>query len=317
MISGFMSENPDQDQSTKKPVRSAQQLTPPPTEERGTDVYDLLAWFEVNKKPIALVLVVSAAIGFAIYTWSYLKEQKELKASTALFDLHPALAYPTNVAPPQASSLVKVAQEYSGTAAAERAELLAASALFTENKYSEAQAAFEKFMNQHPQSLWFSEADYGVAACLEALNKTNEAAAAYQKVATAYAGQAIGEQAKLAQARILEAEKKPEQALRIYNELIPVNPAMRTPASMEAQSHREAIYRDFPNLNTNKPAPRFTVTNAAPGAPALQPQGATAAPGTLTLTPQPSPAAPQTPRTEVKGAAPQKAPAPQQPAPKP
>ena len=103
--------------------------TQPPRDagtQRETDVYDLLAWLETNKKRVATVALILVLIGFAIATLRYLKQQKEEKASDALFALKHTLTPQTNVPPPQASALLKVAQDYSGTAAAERARIFAA-----------------------------------------------------------------------------------------------------------------------------------------------------------------------------------------------
>src|SRR5437870_210460 len=66
MIGGFMSSE-----------------NPKPTETKGAqrqaDVYDLLAWLEVNKMKVATVAVVLVVIGFAIATIRYVREQKELR----------------------------------------------------------------------------------------------------------------------------------------------------------------------------------------------------------------------------------------------
>src|SRR5689334_21639059 len=93
--------------------------------QREADIYDVLAWLEVNKKKVGVVSVVLVLIGFGIYTIRYLKEQKEENASAALFALKPTLNPATNVPPVQPSALLKVAEEHSGTAAAERARILA------------------------------------------------------------------------------------------------------------------------------------------------------------------------------------------------
>jgi TolA-binding protein len=276
MVFGFMSsETPQPGKETKKPViKSAQRLEPAVAPEREADIYDVLGWLDVNKKKIGVVALAAIVIGFAVYTWTYLNDQKGLKASTALLDLKPSMSTPTNTPPIQASAFEKVASDYPGTAPAERAEILAATSLFTEGKYPEAHARFSKFLNDHPQSPWASEAQYGIAASLEAQNKPTEAAAAYQNVFTAYGSSSVAGDAKLALARLYEAQQKPEQALRLYNELLPSGPAAsRMPGRSEAYTKREALYKQFPWLNTNKPMASLspmvipsgaTNTNAAP-----------------------------------------------------
>lgn len=242
--------------------------------QRESDIYDVLAWLEVNKKRVAIVAVVLVLIGFALSTLRYMKQQKEEKASGALLALKPTLTPQTNVPPPQASALLKVAQDYSGTSAAERARLLAASQFFTEGRYAEAEKEFSQFVRDFPGSPWVAQAAYGVAASQEAQNKVSEAQSAYQNVAAAYANSSVADDAKLALGRIYESQKKPDQALRIYNELMAPKPGMAPGqgGNPQAYSRKESLLRAHPELNTNLlarplPAPVLQpATNAAPPA---------------------------------------------------
>src|SRR5688572_25598411 len=114
--------------------------TQPPRDagvQREADVYDLLAWLEVNKKKVAIVALVLVVIGFGIATVRYMNDQKELNASGALLALKPMLTPATNVPVATPTELLKVAQDYSGTSAAERARLLAATGMFTEGRYAD------------------------------------------------------------------------------------------------------------------------------------------------------------------------------------
>ena len=78
---------------------------PQPTEVKGPqrekDVYDLIAWLENNKKTVISVALLLVAVGFAIATMRYLRDQKELRASGDLLALKAALSVPTNTAPVQ------------------------------------------------------------------------------------------------------------------------------------------------------------------------------------------------------------------------
>ena len=76
-------------------MSSETQPKPDAGAQREADVYDVLAWLEVNKKRVAIVALVLVALGFAIATLRYMKEQKELKASGALLALKPTLTQPT------------------------------------------------------------------------------------------------------------------------------------------------------------------------------------------------------------------------------
>jgi TolA-binding protein len=221
--------------------------------QREADVYDLLAWFETNKKKVLVVALVLVAAGFAIATMRYMREQKEANASAQLLALKATLNPATNAVPPQPSAFLKVAQEFKGTSAAERARLLAGTAYFTEGKYSEAEAEFSAFMKEFPDSPWIATAAYGIASAQEAQNKP-EAVASYQNVATAYANSVVADDAKLALARIHEAKNQPDQALRLYNELLTAKPGDQAggPAHSEAFARKEALLKAHPELGTNQ-----------------------------------------------------------------
>jgi outer membrane protein assembly factor BamD (BamD/ComL family) len=243
MISGFMS--------------SETQPHNPDGMQRGADLYDVLAWLEVNKVKAAAVVVVVVVIGFAVAAVRYFKEQKEEKASAELLALRPTLATQTNVPPPQASALLKVAEQFPGTSAAQRARIFAATALFTEGKYADAEREFSAFAKEHADSPWAPEAAYGAAAALEAQNKLNEAQSAYQNVSAAYANSPVADEAKISLARVYELRKQPSEALRIYNELIAPKPGAQPgePGNREAFLRKEALLRDNPSLDTNTPPP--------------------------------------------------------------
>lgn len=257
MISGFM--NPE----TQQPGDAGA--------ARKADVYDLLAWFEVNKTKVGVALIALVVLGFVTATLRYMSEQKEAKASAALLDLKPSLVQQTNLPAVQASALLKVADDYKGTAAANRALLLAATALFTEGKYVEAEKEFTRLLQEHNDGPWAADAAYGQGAALEAQNKTNEAFAKYQAVATQYANSGVAEQAKLALARMHEARNQPDQALKIYNELAPASaPGVRASGSAEAYRRRTALLKEHPELNAlsatvTAPA-SVTSSNAVPAA---------------------------------------------------
>ena len=236
-------------------MNSEKQLPGKEAHSREADVYDLLAWFEVNKQKVAVIAVLAVTVGFAIAAYRYFAQQKELKASDALLMLKPLLIPPTNTSPAQASAFFKVADEFKGTSAAERAQFYGATVLYTENKYSEAETQFNRFLKEHEGSPWAAAATYGVAAAQEAQGKA-EALASYQNVFARYPQSAEAEEAKLAVARIYEVRNQPEQALRIYNELTVPKPgataatgtAMESP---EIRQKKDALLRKYPNLATN------------------------------------------------------------------
>ena len=272
MISRFMSSDKPQPPETKGAHRQA-------------DVYDLLAWFEVNKIKVLIAAVALVIVGFTIATVRYMGEQKELNASGQLLALRVSLNPPTNAVPPQPSALLKIAKDFGGTSAAERARLLAATAFFTEGKYSDAEREFNAFVKEFPDSHWAASAAYGVASAQEAQNKP-EAVTSYQGVSTAYANSYVADDAKLALARIYETRKEPAQALRVYNELLLPRPGAQPgePAHPEAFAKKEALLRKHPELNTNTvpvrassplPPPSGEKTLQIPTQPAPPPQSGT------------------------------------------
>jgi predicted negative regulator of RcsB-dependent stress response len=225
---------------------------------------EALTWFEVNKKRLAIGFVALLVIGFGVYVVNYMSDQKEKKASSALIALNPATAS-TNDPPVPATAYLKVTEDYAGTAGAERALLLAASAYFTEGKYSEAQNTFNRLLTEKPGSKWAPDAAFGVAASLESQGKRDEALSAYDLVARQYKTSAVADEARLAMARIYEAKNQPGDALKQYEELTQGGMSMR---AQDAMMRRMELLRKHPELEkplTNAPAlsglPMSAMTN--------------------------------------------------------
>src|SRR5439155_12955297 len=149
--------------------------------------YDFLGWVETNKRGLLWAAVVLVVIVFGVSAYRWKTNQTELAANEALLQLRPssAAAGKSELNPTPADYL-KIVQEYPKTAAAERALLLAASTLFTDGQYAEAQSRFEKFLQQYPESALGVTAAYGVAASLAAEGKTDAALPVYQNVESRY-----------------------------------------------------------------------------------------------------------------------------------
>lgn len=256
-------------------MNSDQQQTTP----EGAGMIEALAWLEVNKKRLAVGAVVLLVVGFGVYLYNYFDEQKEVKASADLIALKPALTGSTNEAPVPASAYLKVAEQHPGTTAAERALILAAGAYFTEGKYGEAQAQFDRLLREHPSSKWAADASYGIAASLESQGKRDEALTAYQRVPTAYPNSSVVNEARLAMARIFEAKNQPAEALKQYDDI--TRGGMMTMRSQDAMMRRSQLVKQHPELekpatnsvpvvtptsgpSSNAPAITLSNTNAAP-----------------------------------------------------
>src|SRR5436309_11547784 len=113
----------------------------------GPDLYDFLGWVEMNKKRLIIGAAVLTVIGFGIWIYNWSIDQRESSANEALMALRPPMTS-TNPTPVSASAYLKVVNDYPNTSAAERAEILAAGALFNENNYAEAESQFRKYLTK-------------------------------------------------------------------------------------------------------------------------------------------------------------------------
>ena len=214
--------------------------------------YEFLAWVELNKKNLAIAAgaIVALCFGYFIYQWH--SNEQEAAANQALSAIRSTPSSAAMLPEPKAQEYLKVANEFSGTAAGERALLMAAADLYAQGKYQEAQAQFERFLKNHSQSPLTPQAVYGVAACLDALNKVDEALAKYQDIMARYPSEPIAGQAKLAMGRLYEAKNQPELALKTYEDLTKGN--VPSVWSAEARTLRETLLQNHPNLvPTNAP----------------------------------------------------------------
>jgi len=153
-----------------------------------------------------------------------------------------------------AADLSKVASQHAGTAAAERSEFLAATRLFEDGKYPEAQKAFEAFNQAHADSPLAAAANYGEASALDAQNKTTEAIAAYGRFISAFASDPLVGQARLSKALIHESLKQYSEAVALYDAAAKEATSM---AGQEASSRKASLLQAHPELapaTTNAPA---------------------------------------------------------------
>ena len=76
----------------------------------------------------------------------------------------------------QADLYLKIAADYQGTSAGQRALLQGAAMLFAAGRYADAQTQFQKFLDAYPDSFFAAQAALGVATSLDAQGKTDLAA---------------------------------------------------------------------------------------------------------------------------------------------
>ncbi|MGC8990425.1 MAG: tetratricopeptide repeat protein [Verrucomicrobiia bacterium] len=232
-------------------------MNPEPSE--STWFYEALAWLELNRKQVIAggLLVFATIVAGYVYDWHRKTTQRE--AERALFALKDRPGTEDSTRGPAASELLKVVESHPGTSAAQRALLLAASDLFDEQKYPEAQARFEQFIVNYNNSPLAPIAALRIASCLDAQDKIDEAMSAYQRVINQFPAEPAAARARLHLAIIHEQKNQPEQALRLYDELN--KPNVFGSVAAEAANRRERLLRKHPELVTaTQPAPSQSST---------------------------------------------------------
>jgi len=219
----------------------------------------LWPWLEKNRK-----MLIGAGVGILVLVGIYYfmesqREANEQAAGTALTQL--MMTPPTGVN--AADALAQLATKYAGTAAAQRAHLQAAATHFSQAKYSDAQATFEKFVNENASSPLVSTAQLGIGASLEAQGKLDLAAAAYQKVASTYSSTPSALPALCGLGRIAEAQGKLKEALDRYDAAARLGGAGGTLAQEAA-------------MRANELRPKVAAMTPKPVTPAVTPAPATA-----------------------------------------
>jgi TolA-binding protein len=147
---------------------------------------------------------------------------------------------------------LKVASDFSGTDAAERALLVAGARYFVGGNYPEAKAQFEKYLKEYPSGDYTDQARLGVAACFDAQGKSTEAIAAYKQIAAQREFDTAAAQAKLALARLYLAQGNVGQARDYYVQL--ARPEYG-PIGSEADSRLRQLLLEHPELSATPLAP--------------------------------------------------------------
>ena len=204
-------------------------------------MFKLWPWLEANKNRL-IVGVGAVVVVVAIYnfvTWRH--GQNEITAGQALTQLETTSA--TATTPEQsAAAFAKLADDYSGTMAAQRAQLQSGSAFFNVGRYADAQTQFQKALASSSGAL-AATAALGVASSLEAQGKLDDAATAYRKVTSQYADSASAVVAKFALGRIAEQQNKFTEAMSIYQEIARNNLAgsMASEAALRAMEIKSKL----------------------------------------------------------------------------
>jgi TolA-binding protein len=186
-------------------------------------IFKLWPKIEANWIRIALGggVIVVAAVLISFYSWQ--RDQKEITAGKALTQV--MMSAPRNASGSQPADLfLKIAGDYQGTSAGQRAMLQGAAMLFEAGRYADAQTQFQKFLDAHPDGLFAAQAALGVATSLDAQGKTDLAAGAYQRVINTSSDMAAANSAKFALAQIDERQNKLTDAMNLYEDVKHNNP---------------------------------------------------------------------------------------------
>lgn len=175
-------------------------------------------WFEANRKRIIGTAMVVGVILIAWYYVTTQQAQKTVDAGQAYTALQLNLP-PNPTAQQVADEFLQMAGRYSGTLAAQRAQLQAAAVLFDAGHYADAQAQFQKFLDGNTGSPFSAAAQLGVAASLEAQNQPDQAVVAYRAVMASHPDSAEVLPARFALGRVLAAQGKLSEAASYLEEV--------------------------------------------------------------------------------------------------
>ncbi len=199
-------------------------------------IFKLWPWLEANQKRLAgIAVVIAIAVGIYFFI-AERQTQREVAAGQALTQL--LVAPPANAGSVAlANAFVQLAEKYSGTAAAERAGLQAATTLYAAGNYDQAQVQFEKLASAHAAGALAATANLGLAASFEAEGKLDLAAQNYRKVIAGFADSGEAVTAKFSLARVLAAQGKLKDALNYYSEVehAPLAGSLGSEAGMHAR----------------------------------------------------------------------------------
>lgn len=222
---------------------------------QATDLYDLLAWLHANRQKVIRISAVVLAVGAVVGGYLWYKNYKETSAAEALSILPPpssATGAPAHNAA-EAQPYLKIAEDYSGTAAASRALLVAGGILFDAGKFDQAGAAFERLVREYSGSPLLTQAMVGLGSSLEAQGKTADAVARFDAIVRQHPSDPVIPQAKSALARLYVAQNKPELAMRLYEEMTRAN--INDTWTAEASIQLQELLAKYPNLKKPAPAP--------------------------------------------------------------
>ena len=157
------------------------------TETHPDRLIDFWEWLVENRMQVILAIIIAIVAVLIVYTQrvnAKLAEEESGEDVLAATDQR----FSTDQVNPNATASERfgnVALNHPGTAGANNAKFLQASALFDEGKYKEADAAFAGYVSENPLSPLVAAAALGQAASKASLGDSG-AAAAYESVRNQY-----------------------------------------------------------------------------------------------------------------------------------
>jgi predicted negative regulator of RcsB-dependent stress response len=179
----------------------------------------LWPWVETNRNRLIGGAVIAVLAIFIVWFVACQREAKEIAAGQALTQVA------ISSSGPLADAYLQIAGQHPDTAAGQRALLQGASSLFDAGKFTDAQAQFQKYLDEHPDGEFSGQATLGVAASLDAQGKTDLAVGAYQRVINSSSDTAIVSAAKFGLARIEESQGRPNDAFVLYQDVASADPS--------------------------------------------------------------------------------------------
>jgi len=178
---------------------------------QATWFYDGLGWFETHRKQTIQAAGIIAAFALIVSYYFYSRGQKEDAAAAALSQLILTRGTP--------AEYIKFEADNRSTEAAPKALLMAGQTLFSEGKFPEAQAQFQKLRQEYRTSEFAGTAALGIATCLDAQGKVDEAIAAYSDV-TRRSGDIAAIQAEFSLGRLYETKGDLDKATAHYDAVV-------------------------------------------------------------------------------------------------
>ncbi len=243
---------------------------------------DLLTWLEENRNLIASLLVGLSVLVVVMLVWRWRSQKVELAANEALMGAYAPPNPSTEEFKVSSDTLLKIASDHSGTAAGERALLLAAGQLYADSKYDPAREKFATFVQQFPESPFAATAHMGLAAASDALGKSAEALTGYNSLLQRFPSDAVANHARLAKAGILESMNQPTEALAVLDEM--TKAGQFSPVVQQATMRRQLLLQKHPELD--KPAVATNSVNLS--TPLIAPTAAAAPTSSPVAAPSPA-----------------------------